>query len=313
MYGRYKIFVIIGLIYFLGGVSWYEVSGDDSATIPERIQSLISQLEQGNSTAYGQLIQIRDEQAFPVFLNALNSPHDRVRETAVYMMRWFKKKEVLIPLTRILREDPQTNIRSTAALSLGLLGYQEVGPFLMEGLNDPNEHVVQMVIRGLGFLKYQGAIDVLQGKLKGDNEDDWFIQSEAADALQKITGQDWSQGIHPCPPDFRVRDEYLTFEEAEKSLKYLQTRIPQLIQEAKAVQEIQNSEYYYIGYRNCLTTLHGYLLKQEVLLRKIRYDHELQAQQGKEERTIQIEELQQAYEQAAKQYQDFLNTTCWSD
>ena len=102
--------VIIWLIYFLNGVSWYEAYGDDSATIAERTQSLISQLEQGNSIAYSQLIQIRDEQAFPVFLNALNSPHDRVKETAVYMMRWFKKKEALIPLTRILREDLQISL-----------------------------------------------------------------------------------------------------------------------------------------------------------------------------------------------------------
>ena len=120
-------------------------------------------------------------------------------------------------------------MRAAAVSSLGQLGHREASPCLLDALNDESADVARAAIRGLGWLKSKEAIEPLKEKLRGDNEEDWEVQRAAADALQDITGKDWSQGIHEFPPEFRVRDADISVIAYQRAMKYLGVRHPEMI------------------------------------------------------------------------------------
>lgn len=262
---------------------------------------------------YRELLRIKDEEAFPVFFAALSDTSERVRAVAVGKMVTFKKKEAVETLITMLESDPSVEVRSAAASSLGQMGYEDAGRHLLDALDSQESRVVQMAMRGLGYLKYRDAVEPLKGKLRGDNEKDWLIQWEAGNALKRITGQDWSQGIHPFPPEMRVRDEQLTLEAYEKAMKFLRESFPGVLHEAKTVDEITSSEYYYIGYFNSITTIQGYFLKQNVLLRKMQLEQALQARERGEIKETDVQETRLLYDQAGEAYRHFLDNTGWVD
>ena len=129
----------------------------------------------------------------------------------------------------MLKHDGHERVRAAAVSSLGQLGHREASPCLLDSLNDESADVVQAAIRGLGWLKSKEAIEPLKEKLRGDNEEDWEVQRAAADALQDITGKDWSQGIHEFPPEFRVRDADISVIAYQRAMKYLGVRHPEMI------------------------------------------------------------------------------------
>ncbi len=153
----------------------------------------------------------------------------------------------------------------------------------------------------------------MKGRLRGDNEKDWLIQWEAARVLERITGQDWSQGIHPFPPEMRVRDEQLTLQAYEKAMKFLRESFPGVLHEAKTVDEITASEYYYMGYFNSITTIQGYFLKQNVLLQRMQLEQTLQARENGEMKEADVQEAKRLYDQAEEVYRHFLDNTGWVD
>jgi HEAT repeat protein len=259
------------------------------------------------------LLRIKDERTFPVFFAALNDTSERVRALAVRKMATFKKKEAVGPLVTILKSDPSVKVRSEAALCLGLMGYEEAGEYLLDALNDQESRVVRMAMRGLGRLKYQEAVEPLEEKLRGDNEKDWVVQWEAARALKEITGQDWSQGIHKFPPEMRVRDEQLTLQAYEEAMKFLKESLPEMLHEAETVEEVTSNARYYIGYFNSITTIQGYLLKQDVLLRKLQFERASQAKERGETEEGHVQKAKLDYDEASERYRYFLDNTGWFD
>lgn len=301
-----SIFLVIPLFLVLHTTSY----SDD---IVAKVRNLLSRYKQGDPKVYGELLAFKDERTFPIFFAALSDTSDRVRALAVRKMVTFKKKEAVEPLATMLKNDISTRVRSEAALCLGLMGYEEAGRHLLEALDDKEPHVVQMAIRGLGFLKYHAAIKPLKVKLHGDNETDWVIQWEAAKALNEITGQDWSQGIHKFPPELRVRGEQLTLQEYERAMKLLEESFPEMLHKAKTTEEISSNPLYYIGYWNSLIRIEGYVLKQDVLLRKLQLKRILQAKEHGKAMEEDIEKAKLDYDQACKKYKYFLDNTGWVD
>ncbi len=286
------------------------LTGDD---IVNQARDALVSFEQGDRMAYYRLDATRDERLFRVFLEALNYSNANVRILAVNQLTDYRKKETLGPISALLKHDRNEQVRAAAASSLGQLGYRESSPHLLDALNDESPNVVEAAIRGLGWLRYGEAIEPLKRKLGGDNEENWVIQRAAADALQDITGEDWSHGIHEFPPDLRVRDEDITFETYQRAMKYLGERVPEMIDTTITTEELTAGEKFYVGYWNHLTIIEGYHLKQSLQIRKGALQQTLQSQKLNGATEDDVDNARKACDEARQNYEGFLAISVWAD
>lgn len=269
--------------------------------------------KQGDEIAYYRLDAIRDERLFPVFLEALNDSDADIRILAVNQLTNYRKAETIAPISDVLKHDSHEGVRATAASSLGQLGYNEAGKFLLDALNDESPNVVEAAIRGLGWVRSEEAIEPLTEKLRGDNEKDWAIQRAAADALRDITGKDWDCGIHEFPPDLRVRDADITLEAYQRAMEFLAERLPEMIDTTITTEELTSGEGFYTGYWNHLTIIEGYQLKQSFQVHKVAVHQTSQSQKLSEATEEDVIAAQKAYDAARQKYEDFLAHSVWAD
>ena len=185
------IFAIVSSLHGNG------LTGND---IVEQARDDLVRYKQGDGIAYYRLDATRDERLFPVFLEALNDSDANVRILAINQLTNYKKVEAIGPISDVLKHASHEGVRAAAASSLDQLGHQEANRHLLDALSDRSANVERAAIRGLGRLKSKESIESLKEKLRGDNEEDWEVQRAAADALQDITGEDWSRGIHEFSP-----------------------------------------------------------------------------------------------------------------
>ena len=287
-----------------------ELNGVD---IAERANDLIVRYKEGDVHAYYTLNATGGEGLVPVFLEALNDSDANVRILAVNQLTGYRKEETIGPISDLLKHDRDEQVRAAAALSLGQLGYQQARLFLLDALSDESPSVVEAAIRGLGWLKSREALQPLKDKLRGDSESDWEVQRAAADALQDITGEDWSQGIHEFPPELRVRDTDITFEAYQRTMKYLGEVLPEMFDTTITTEELTSGEGFYIGYWNHLTIIEGYHLKQNLQIQKGALQHTLQSQKLDEVTEDDVLNAQMAYDQARQKYEHFLANSVWAD
>ena len=298
------IFAIVSSLHGNG------LTGND---IAEQARDDLVRYKKGDEIAYYRLDAIRDERLFPVFLEALNDSDADVRILAVNQLTNYRKAETIAPISDVLKHDSHEEVRATAASSLGQLGYNEAGKFLLDALNDESPNVVEAAIRGLGWLRSEEAIEPLTAKLRGDNEKDWAIQRAAADALRDITGKDWDCGIHEFPPDLRVRDADITLEAYQRAMEYLAERLPEMIDTTITTEELTSGEGFYTGYWNHLTIIEGYQLKQSFQVHKVAVHQTSQSQKLSEATAEDVIAAQKAYDAARQKYEDFLAHSVWAD
>ena len=298
------IFAIVSSLHGNG------LTGND---IAEQVRGDLVRYKKGDEIAYYRLDAIRDERLFPVFLEALNDSDANVRILAVNQLTNYRKAETIAPISDVLKHDSHEGVRAAAASSLGQLGYNEAGKFLLDALNDESPNVVEAAIRGLGWLRSEEAIEPLTEKLRGDNEKDWAIQRAAADALRDITGKDWDCGIHEFPPDLRVRDADITLEAYQRAMEYLAERLPEMIDTTITTEELTSGEGFYTGYWNHLTIIEGYQLKQNMQVHKGALQQTLQSQKLSEATEEDVIGAQKAYDAARQKYEDFLAHGVWAD
>ncbi|MDE0040846.1 MAG: HEAT repeat domain-containing protein, partial [Candidatus Poribacteria bacterium] len=260
-------------------------NGLSDCDMTAQAKHLITHYKDGDFDAYYTLNATDGEGLVPVFLEALEDSDASVRILALNQLTNYRKAETIGSISNVLKHDSDEEVRAAAASSLGQLGYRESSPYLLGALNDESVSVVEAAIRGLGWLQSEAAIEPLKRKLQGDNEEDWMIQRASADALQDITGEDWSQGIHEFPPELRVRDADITFEAYQRTMKYLGERLPEMIDTTITTEELTSGEGFYIGYWNHLTIIEGYHLKQS-----------LQIQKGALQKTLQSQKLNEVTE-----------------
>ena len=298
------IFAIVSSLHGNG------LTGND---IAEQARDDLVRYKKGDEIAYYRLDAIRDERLFPVFLEALNDSDADVRILAVNQLTNYRKAETIAPISDVLKHDSHEGVRATAASSLGQLGYNEAGKFLLDALNDESPNVVEAAIRGLGWLRFEEAIEPLTEKLRGDNEKDWAIQRAAADALRDITGKDWDCGIHEFPPDLRVRDADITLEANQSAMEYLAERLPEMIDTTITTEELTSGEGFYTRYWNHLTIIEGYQLKQNMQVHKGALQQTLQSQKLSDATEEDVTAAQKAYDAARQKYEDFLAHSVWAD
>lgn len=288
-------------------------NGLSQVDVVEQAKHLIARYSEGDVDAYYSLSATGREELVPVFLEALDDSDANVRILAVNQLTTYRQKVVIVPISDLLKHDRDEGVRAAAASSLGQLGYSQASPFLLDVLNDESPHVVEAAIRGLGWLRSEEAIEPLKRKLQGDNEENWLIQRAAADALQDITGEDWSHGIHEFPPKLRVRDADITHEAYQRAMEYLGERLPEMIDTTVTTEELTSGNRFYVGYWNHLTIIEGYHLKQNLQVHKGSLQQTLQSQKLDEATADDVINAQKAYGQARQKYEDFLANSVWAD
>lgn len=276
------------------------------------VKELISRYKQGDREAYDLLVLNINDRLFPMYLEALKDTDAKVRRLAIMQLARYKKKQAIAPIGQLLEGDANEDVRWEAATRLGQLTYPESSRFLIDALDDDSQRVVEEVIRALGKLKSEEAIEPLKEKLKGDNERDWEIQRAAAYALRDITGKDWSEGIHDIPPGMRIRDEELTFEELGRSIGFLRN-LGGEIEDAVALEELTSTELFYMGVPNSLLLIRGYHLKHNARLSKVALERALFLQKLGEMMADGVDGAQAAYNEAREKYNHYLLNSSRSD
>ena len=294
-------------------VSSVRGSGRPEDEIVDHVKELISRYKQGDREAYDLLIVNIDEKLFPVYLEALRDTDAKVRRLAIMQLARYKNKEAIAPIAQLLKDDASEGVRREAAFRLGLLTYPESSRFLIETLNDDSQRVVKAAIRALGKLKSKEAIEPLKEKLKGDNEKDWEIQRAAAYALRDLTRKDWSEGIHEVAPEYRMRDEDITFEAYKRAIHYFSRSLPAMIDTSITIEKLVDSEGFFLGSTNYFSILSGYHLKQDVQLRKETLMQIMLSRKLGKMTSDDVEKDTAAYNQARKNYEDFLGSSAWAD
>ena len=114
--------------------------------------------------------------AVPTLIHALSEDNWIIRSQAVSSIGllgiWLDKsllEDALTALIRILKSDPDTSVRSGAALCLGYIGDSRVVPVLIEVLFQDNEVVRVSAVNALGRLQDRSAINAIIRSLQ-DND-----------------------------------------------------------------------------------------------------------------------------------------------
>lgn len=119
--------------------------------------------------------------AVPLLYPLLKDKDEDVRKFAIDLMGDIKTNvdpSKIVPLLH----DPNANIRAAAAKSLGLLGYREAVPSIIEALKD-EEWVCFSALDALGELKAEEAVNAISSLLAGSSEAVCFA---AIETLGKI-------------------------------------------------------------------------------------------------------------------------------
>ena len=120
--------------------------------------------------------------AVPLLHPLLADKDDDVRTFAVDLIADIGSCEYPEELLRLLRADPNQNVRSSAALAIGALGLRSAAPALVAALRD-NEWVCFSALEALSAIRDEASIDPI-GALLADPSD--ALRYAAIEALGKI-------------------------------------------------------------------------------------------------------------------------------
>jgi HEAT repeat protein len=137
------------------------------------------------------LCETRDAAAIPILVHALSEDNWIVRSEAASQIGllgiWLDSNlfdDAVTKLISLLQDDPEISVRSSAALSLGLIGDSRAVPILIEALCTDNQVVRFSAVNALRQLRAHSAINVLIKALE-DTEDN--VRKEAIRALRVLS------------------------------------------------------------------------------------------------------------------------------
>lgn len=131
--------------------------------------------------------ETKNAAAIPILIRALSEDDWIVRSEAVSQLGllgiWLDKsllEDALTALIRILQNDPEIPVRSSAAIYLGIIGDSSVFPVLIEVLSKDDQVVRSSAANALGRLQARSAIRALIRSL----QDDDYVREEAIRVLR---------------------------------------------------------------------------------------------------------------------------------
>jgi len=122
----------------------------------------------------------------------------------------------------------------------------------------------------------------------------------------------------PTPPitdsdDRRMREENFSAKDFAEALSYFEEDLPQALRNKARTEDVRNSESYKIGYPNVMTTIKGYVLRQDMLLRLAERD--LTVEKSRRGRAIKadVASANARFQEAKQRFCDFLKNALYSD
>jgi HEAT repeat protein/energy-coupling factor transporter ATP-binding protein EcfA2 len=171
--------------------------------IPQEVVILLNEeFSNSDNGSKKKVIQLLGETksllAIPILIHALQEDDWVVRSEAVMQIGllgiWINKwhlEESLTPFIHILQNDPQTSVRSCAAIFLGVIGDYRIVPILIEALAQNDTVVRSSIINALEQLRDRSAIKSIINSL----QDDEYVCEAAIKALRTFIAKEALPGI----------------------------------------------------------------------------------------------------------------------
>jgi HEAT repeat protein len=130
-----------------------------------------------------QLADINDEELAATLVEIVKDHHHDLNALNAALKVLSLPNRSFFPGVAALLENEEAEIRTYAALTLGLIGDSRAIPLLLDALDDPEKNVQFVAIESLGRLKAGAAVDRLIDILNGD---DFFLMFPAIQSLAMI-------------------------------------------------------------------------------------------------------------------------------
>jgi HEAT repeat protein len=134
-------------------------------------------------TAVDQLAAVEDDDLAEALLEIVKDHHQDLSALNAALKLLSVPRQKFFKGISALMDDPEGEVRTYAALTLGLIGDPRAIPLLMRALNDPEKNVQFVAIESLGRLKAVEAVEWLLEILK---DRDLFLIFPAIQALASI-------------------------------------------------------------------------------------------------------------------------------
>jgi len=132
------------------------------------------------ATALG---KIRYEPAIDSLVELLKDSRFAVRIEAIIALNHFKTLDILGPLSNVIGEDDNVDVKRTAVIALGNLQTEYAIPSLTQACSDPAWQVRKAAVTALASLKFPQVLDPLIVALTDENEE---VSHVAALAYPKV-------------------------------------------------------------------------------------------------------------------------------
>lgn len=126
--------------------------------------------------------KVGDESALPVLLDAARDSDINIRRFAVSALADFRSVDALIAALK----DSESDIRATAAMSLGLLRDKSAENALMELLSDNDVSVRSQAVIALGHLRSNYALPMLNQMISTESNE--WMRRYISQAIREIEG-----------------------------------------------------------------------------------------------------------------------------
>jgi len=162
-----------------------------------------------------------NEELSPLLMDALDDPNRDVRETAAYVLGEMRWREAVPKLIERLSDDDRIYVASRTATALGKIGDPAAIHGLIITLYDSYSSTRREAAEALGILKSQEAVPELIAILDDPASE---VRGAAAEALGKIGDSSAEEGLMQLLDDnAQIHGVYLVSQLASKALRKLGT------------------------------------------------------------------------------------------
>lgn len=193
--------------------------GDDNPGVQDAAMNSITAIG-GESTTYMVLPLLRGtpflrnaariilrqigQPAVPLLRSLLADKDDDIRTFAVDLISDIGWCDYVPDITRLLKTDPNHNVRASAARALGTLGYRDGAPVLIAALKD-NEWVCFSALESLSLLADESCIVAVLELVNGPSE---TLRYAAIEALGRIGSSKTSAALIDRLPNASAMEKY---------------------------------------------------------------------------------------------------------
>jgi hypothetical protein len=139
---------------------------------------------------------LKYEKASPFLIDSLHSDHHYVRANAARALGEMRVYSAGPALISLLKDEQDGSVIEQTSLALQMIGARGAVPILKLKVSHPSLQTRMWVLQAIGVLGSSSDVPFLAGFLNGPNS---FVGMVAAQAIEKITGQDFGFRVRQGP------------------------------------------------------------------------------------------------------------------